>query len=124
MYCPKCGKLNDDNNFRCISCNTIIQPVQQTVHVQTGNGTLGGLIPYKNAKALSAYYLAVFSLIPFFGIFLGIAAFILGLKGLKFAKEHPESKGKAHAWIGILVGGICGLGYLILTVILIISLSK
>jgi hypothetical protein len=87
--------------------------------VQTNDGTLGGLIPYKNAKALIAYYLAVFSLIPFFGIFLGIAAFILGMKGLKFAQKHPESKGKTHAWIGILGGGFFGFGYLILTIILI-----
>ncbi len=118
MYCPKCGTQNDDNNFKCISCGNILHLVQQLPYVKSDN-TLGGLIPYKNAKALISYYLGIFSIIPFFGIFLGIAALILGLKGLRFSKEYPESKGRIHAWVGILAGGFFGFGYLILTIILI-----
>lgn len=57
-------------------------------------------------------------MIPFFGIFFGIAAFVLGLKGLQFAKKHPESKGKVHAWIGIIAGGLFGTAYLIIALIL------
>ena len=76
------------------------------------DGTLGGLIPYKNSSALIAYYLGVFSIIPCLGIVLGLAGFVLGLKGLKFAKAHPEAKGKTHAWVGILMGGLFGFGYL------------
>ena len=82
-------------------------------------GTLGGLVPTKNPSALTAYYLAVASLIPVLGIFLVIAAFILGIKGVRFAKEHPEAKGAVHAWIGIVVGGIFGFGYLFLTLAVI-----
>jgi Tfp pilus assembly protein PilE len=26
MYCPKCGKKNDDNAYKCTRCGTIIQP--------------------------------------------------------------------------------------------------
>ena len=80
------------------------------------------IIPYKNPKALIAYYLGVFSLIPFIGMFLGITAFILGLQGLKFARTHPGAKGKAHAWIGILVGGFFGLFYLIVIVMIVIGI--
>ena len=118
MYCPKCGTQNDDNNYRCIKCGHVLQPVKQTPPVQT-EGILSTIIPYKNASALTAYYLGVFSVLPLIGIVLGIAAFILGLKGLQFAKEHPEAKGKIHAWIGILVGGVFGFGYLIFTLFLI-----
>ena len=70
----------------------------------TGDAT-GGLIPYKNPQALTAYYLGIFSLIPIIGLFLGIAAFVLGIMGLRFRKRHPETKGAAHAWIGIILGG-------------------
>lgn len=84
------------------------------------DGTLGGLIPYKNSSALLAYYLGVFSIIPCLGIFLGIAAFVLGLRGLAFAKLHPEAKGKAHAWTGIIVGGLFGFGYLIALIVLLV----
>jgi len=78
------------------------------------DNTLGGLIPYKNAQALWAYYLGVFSLIPFLGIPLGVVAMVLGLKGLNYAKLHPEAKGKAHAWIGIIAGGVFAFGYTLL----------
>ncbi len=26
MYCPKCGKKNDENAYKCAKCGTIIQP--------------------------------------------------------------------------------------------------
>ena len=91
-------------------------PIPYPMHhtATTADNTLGGLIPTKNSNALIAYYLGVFSIIPCFGPLLGIAAFILGLKGLRFAKEHPEAKGKTHAWVGIVAGGFFGLLYLLL----------
>ena len=75
---------------------------------------MGGLIPTKNPQALTAYYLGIAALIPVLGIFFGIAALILGIKGVKFAKAHPEAKGAIHAWVGIILGGIFGIGYLLL----------
>jgi uncharacterized membrane protein YvbJ len=115
MYCPQCGTQNNDNNFKCTSCGQILHPEPKIV-VETGDNVLATIIPYKNTSALIAYYLGVFSIIPCIGIILGIAAFILGLKGLSFAKKHPEVKGKVHAWIGIIVGGFFGILYLILTI--------
>ena len=53
-------------------------------------------------QALLAYYLGVFSLIPCIGIPLGIAALVLGIKGLKYAKLHPEAKGKGARWAKII----------------------
>jgi len=70
---------------------------------------LSAVVPYKNPKALIAYYLGIFSLIPCLGLPLGIAAFILGVLGLKFLKTHPAAHGKVHAWIGIVLGGLCTL---------------
>ena len=80
--------------------------------VQTDD-TLAALIPYKNAAALTAYYLAVFSLVPCFGFFLGIAAVIFGIVGLRRARTHPEAKGKVHAHIGIWLGGFMVLAHLV-----------
>jgi hypothetical protein len=75
---------------------------------------MDSMIPAKNPGALTGYYLAVFSIIPVLGIFLGIGAFILGIMGLKAANRNPAIKGKSHAWVAILVGGFFGFGYLIL----------
>lgn len=71
---------------------------------EEGDAT-GGVIPYKNPPALVAYYLGVFSLIPFLGAPLGVAALILGILGLKRRREAPAVKGAVHAWIGIVAGG-------------------
>lgn len=75
------------------------------------------IIPYRNVPALVAYYLGVFSIIPCLGIILGIAAFVLGIVGLRKAAENPSAKGKVHAWIGIIAGGLFGFGYLVLAIL-------
>jgi hypothetical protein len=72
-------------------------------HVIEGDNT-GGVIPYKNPQALTAYYVGLFSLIPVFGLVMGPLAIWLGIKGLKYAKENPVVKGQVHAWIGIVCG--------------------
>jgi hypothetical protein len=91
---------------------------------QSAGGTLNKIIPYRNGMALAAYYLAVFSLIPFVGILLGLAGFVLGILGLKAARANPAVGGKVHAWIGIIVGGLFGFGYLALTVALVGAAAK
>jgi hypothetical protein len=79
------------------------------------------LIPYKNPRALVAYYLGVFAVIPFLGILLGITAFVLGILGLRYRRRNPAAGGAVHAWIGIVAGGLFGFGWLALTIIAIIA---
>lgn len=90
----------------------------------TGGRVVNVIIPYKNVRALVAYYLAVFSLIPFIGIPLGLGGFVLGILGLRFRSRHPEAGGVVHAWIGIILGGLCGFGYLALVVVGIIAANQ
>ena len=49
------------------------------------------MIPYKNVPALIAYYLGIFSFIPLFGL----AAFILGIMGLRLRARFrvPDREG-------------------------------
>ncbi|MCD4783806.1 MAG: zinc ribbon domain-containing protein [Candidatus Eremiobacteraeota bacterium] len=122
MYCPKCGAQNDDNSYKCVSCSYLLhaKPARQMPRPIQSDDSLGGLIPYKNPYSLISYYLAVFSLIPGIGLILGSIAFFLGMKGLRFYQEHPESGGKIHSWVGIILGGICGFGSIILVIFIII----
>ena len=79
-------------------------------HTNEGDAT-GGLIPYKNPHALSAYYLGIISLLPLIGIPFGIASVILGVIGLRKRRANPVIKGSVHAIIGIVLGSlslICG----------------
>lgn len=91
------------------------------IPVQATDAT-GGIIPYKNSAALVAYYLGVFSIIPFFPI--GLAALVLGVLGLRARARKPEIRGAVHAWIGIVAGGLFGTLYLVLTVMAIVSIAK
>ncbi len=72
---------------------------------EEGDAT-GGIIPYKNPAALTAYYLGLFSMFPCLGLFLAIPAFILGIIGLRRRAQNPAIKGSVHAWIGIVMGAI------------------
>lgn len=81
------------------------------------------LIPYKNAKALIAYYLGVFSFIPCLGNLLGPAALILGTLGLRYAKTYPTAKGAGHAIAGIIMGCLTTVGYWGLTIVGIVMFA-
>ena len=66
------------------------------------------MIPYKNPKALIAYYTGIGAMVPVLGIVLAPVAIVLGIMGLIARQKNPAIKGSVHAWIGI-VGGLGGL---------------
>jgi hypothetical protein len=86
--------------------------------------SLSTVIPYRNVPALVAYYLAVFSLLPCIGALLGLIALILGVKGLRLARENPDAKGRVHAWIGIVVGGFFFVAYTILGIFIVAAMQR
>ena len=83
----------------------------------------GGLIPYKNGKALAAYYTGIFGLIPCIGSVLGPIAVVLGFLGLGHASKYPESKGRAHAIVGIALGLVETLLYLVGPIVYVAAAS-
>jgi hypothetical protein len=96
------------------------QQVHGHPHAIEGDAT-GGVIPYKNPKALVAYYLGIGALLIFP---LGFASVILGFMGLAARKRNPVIKGSAHAWIGIVLGTLsilCWGSLLLFTIIGIAS---
>ncbi|MGD0743681.1 MAG: GYF domain-containing protein [Verrucomicrobiota bacterium] len=96
-------------------------PIPSSAGASKSADGLNAIIPYKNARALAAYYLGVFSVIPPAGVLLGIPALILGILGLRFRRRNPEAGGSLHAWIGIVLGGLFGLGYLALIALVVIG---
>jgi hypothetical protein len=87
-----------------------------------GGDQTGGVIPYKNMPALLAYYLGILSLVCcFVGVPFGIVPLVLGIIGLQRRAANPIIKGSAHAWIGILLGGLNIAVCLLIIVVVIIG---
>jgi len=103
LYCQRCGAPLA--NFRDSPEIIIAQPVPGG-----GDETVATIIPYRNAGALIAYYLGLFSCFPVLGFPLAIVALVCGYKGLKAVRANPTAHGTAHAWIGLICGTI---GFLI-----------
>ncbi|QDT14647.1 zinc finger Ran-binding domain-containing protein [Alienimonas californiensis] len=137
--CPVCGYANPPGAAVCEACGEP-RPISERLAAgdapdelfeddpdfdpaeDEGDAT-GGVIPYKNPPALIAYYLGLFSGFPLIGLPLGIAAFVLGIMGLKRRRENPKVKGSAHAWIGIGCGGFFALLWGAVVVMIVVSLA-
>ena len=126
MQCPQCGFPASNADLQCSRCGTVLpttvqgnftnpnayaapdpryQPQAFQSTDMAGDAT-GGVIPYKNPKALIAYYLGLFSGLPLIGFPLGVVAFVLGILGLIARNRNPAIKGSVHAAIGIGCGGV------------------
>lgn len=116
--CPVCGKMIAESAKVCRYCGEQFAPPPSQ---EEGDST-GGVIPYKNPPALIAYYCGIFSLaacipVPFIFLPLPIVALVMGIKGLRKAREHPKVRGQVHAWIGIIGGSIFTILGLIMSVV-------
>jgi len=79
-------------------------PVPPPLPASPGETVVERMVPYRNVPALVGYYLGVFSLIPFVGLPLGLAAIPLGIIGLVKRRRTPAVHGTAHAIVAILAG--------------------
>ena len=132
MECPKCGYAMSAEDQACPRCEgAYAKPVPPPSAPPTGAGAPTApdvveiFVPYRNPNALAAYYVGLFAFIPFLGAIIGVAAFVLGLRGLKLARAHPEARGASHAWVGIVLGGIWGLFYWAVIIVMVsIAISR
>ncbi|XZE55311.1 DUF4190 domain-containing protein [Planctomycetaceae bacterium SH139] len=97
---------------------------QQAVHPDQQGDATGGLIPYKNPKALIAYYVGILGLLPIIGLPLSLAAVVLGILGLKARKQNPIIKGSVHAWIGIVLGMVATLYNTLFVVAIVAAMAS
>jgi hypothetical protein len=109
MFCPGCGAEVVSVALACPRCGRDGAGSGPPPLPRRTPTTTEFFFP-KNGPALAAYYLGVFSLIPAVGLVTGILAVVFGVKGLHLQREHPEARGGAHAWTGIVLGGLFALG--------------
>lgn len=65
---------------------------------------VANFVPYRNPRALIAYYCAIFGLVPGVGLILGPVAIIFGVFGATYAEAHPHTKGMYHALLAVVLG--------------------
>jgi hypothetical protein len=118
---PAPRRRENDDRLRPDEDDLDEQPVRRRRREDEEADATGGLIPYKNGKALAAYYCGVFSLIPCVGLILGPIALVLGILGWKYAKEHPRARGQGHAIAGIVLGLLVLLGHLGVILLMVIG---
>ena len=106
-----CGSIRSDRSGRSESLSGAGAPGGPPRGAGPGPGAAGDdtvttIFPYRNAQALIAYYLGIFSFIPCLGLPLSIAALILGIRGLGAVRRNPQAKGAVHAWVGLIGAGV------------------
>ena len=104
MYCPKCGTQNDDNAFRCIKCNEIIQPMPIRYQIEDidDNPAMRMIFPIRiSGLAIAAGCAGLLS----FLVFTAPIAVILGILAVVDIKRHPEKHGMGRAVFAIVIGG-------------------
>ena len=114
MYCPQCGTQNDDNAFRCVSCQEIIQPIPIQLQVSSidDSQAMRMILPVgRSGLAIAAGYVGLFSIL----FFPAPIALLLGILAIRDIKEHPEKHGMGRAVFAAIMGGI-------FTVILLIGM--
>ena len=118
--CPMCGDNPQANPYQAPNAATAATAARAQDNSE-GDAT-GGIIPYKNPKALIAYYLGILSGLPIIGFFLAIPALVLGIMGLRDRNRNPVIKGSIHAGIGIGCGGFFMLLWGAVIVVIIIGM--
>lgn len=121
MYCSSCGTFNDDNNFRCIQCGTVLQNVGPTPGAM-GAGYYAQQTYAEPNKADTALIFAILGWVVC-GV-MAIPGFFMArdeVRSIESGNRNPSklSTAKAAYWLAliqlILFGiGLVGVGVFVL----------
>jgi len=105
MFCPHCGTSNHDNNFRCVECQSVIQPsAQRIVTTELADSrAIRMILPIgRSGLAIAAGYAGLFALL----VLPAPLALLLGVLAVRDLKRHPKKFGMGRAVFGIIMGAL------------------
>lgn len=97
MYCRKCGAQNDDNAFRCVNCNEIIQQAQQVQQFDAN-------MPSVPNHLVFAILVTIFCCVPFGIVGIVYAAQVNGKLTAGDYAGAVDASGKAKTWCWVSFG--------------------
>ena len=120
MYCPRCGTQNDDNNFRCLQCGTVIQ---QQGPMPSWGGSQAAMYP-EPSKADLALILSIVGWVVC--ALVGIVGVIIAkgeMTAIEEGRRDPSklSTAKIAFWIGMIQIILFGLGVVGFTVLMVVA---
>jgi len=104
MFCPRCGASNDDNNFRCVQCQSVLQSERKVTVIDGGNSAgMRMLLPVgRSGLAIAAGYAGLFALL----VLPAPIALVLGVLAVRDIKQNPHKHGMGRAIFGIVAGTV------------------
>jgi len=105
MFCSRCGRENDDNNYRCVGCGSLLHPPPppsfQLQPPLEADPVTRMLIPVgRSLWAVAAGYLGLLSIV----VFPAPLAIIVSAVALWDLKRNPKLFGKGRAIFGMVMG--------------------
>lgn len=121
IECPFCGETILAVAKKCRYCEEYLDPSARPSHSEPGDVERLFLPVGRPGSAIAAGYLALFAILPIFGLIPAILAVFYGRKALREIKENPQLAGKGRAWFGIIIGSIMILLSILLILLLIVG---